>query len=222
MQNIRRQLLTIVAFLPLLVGCAGGAGQLQDWISDLIAGPAPTVQAPPTPGLAPTPTLVSDAGLPPAATPEQPGSPPQDTPAPQETPVLEEFGPFTGTFVGAMTGDDSSSAPLALALVQSGNHIAGTATLEEGLVVRAGVCGSFPIPAITLNIDEELEEAGERRLSTTANVAVGGFEIPVQLEATMDPDGDTVTAQATMYPPSLCGTDPTVSATLTRVSDNGS
>ncbi len=219
MEKMRRfsaNLVILALLAPLLVGCAGAPSPLQEFIGGLLGRPAPTQVAPPEQQLLPTPTLAAGS---------QPGAPDEPQtgvtpPAPAETAVPSEFGPFTGTFEGVMFGDNDSSAPLELQLVQRGAAIEGAAMLGEGLVVRAGgVCGSFPIPAITINAADELDHAGERTLSTTTSVNVSGFDIPVELQASLDPDGDTVTASATIYPPALCGANPTVTATLTRVAN---
>lgn len=212
-----------MALMGLLVGCSGGANQWQEWVSDFLGAPAPTVQPPSAGGLQPTPTLASEAPALPTVeqtTPQATAESQPETPAAEEEPGAETPGPFTGTFEGVMVGDNDSSAPLELQLVQNGRNIEGAATLGEGLVLRAGgVCGTFPIPAMTINAAEELDSAGERTLSTSTSVSVSGFDIPVELRAELGPDGDTVTAQATIYPPALCGTNPTVSATLTRVGE---
>lgn len=211
---------------PLLIGllsaCAAAPDQWQDFIGDLIGRPAPTVAAPPT-TLQPTPTLAAATGSDqPANTPQSETVPPQPTTAatPADEPEApSEFGPFTGTFEGVMVGANDSSAPLELQLVQRGLNIEGSAALGPGLIIRAGgVCGSFPIPAMTLNAADQMEQASQRTMSTTTNVNVSGFDIPVELNAELSADGETITASATMYPPPLCGSNPTVTATLTRVS----
>ncbi|MFW5942237.1 MAG: hypothetical protein ACOC9V_04915 [Chloroflexota bacterium] len=216
-----RQLIFLVALLPLLVACDAAPSRWQDWITDLVGGSAP---APPqaTP-LLPTPTLAAGAGAP---TIEDPTSvpatePPQTeaTPIPEtEAAATEAPGPFTGAFAGTIHGDAESSASLQLDMVQRGRQIEGTATLGEGVVVNAGgFCGAFDVPALTLNANDELDQVDGRQLSTTTTVEVNGFEVTVELEATLAPDGESMVAEATMYPPSLCGSNPTMSATLTRV-----
>ena len=230
MRILYRRTLLLITLLPLLAGCGVSRDEWPDWLTDIFQGPAPSVQAPATPALAPTPTLAAvpqgggepaeqpapeTTAAPAVATPSEPTSP-----APAETPATEAPGPFTGTFAGTVYGDRESSAPLELTLVQRGRQIEGAAVLGEGLVLSAGgVCGSFPIPAITLSASDELDQADGRHLSTTTNVAVSGFEIPVVLEATLGPDGQTVEAEATMYPPALCRNNPTVTAVLARVEE---
>lgn len=220
--RITKKLFLWMALLPLLVGCSSSPSQWQEWVSDLLGGPAPTVQTPPERGLQPTPTLASSAPAEATAgqtAPQATDEPAVETPEPaEEDAESEQLGPFSGTFEGTMIGDNETSAPLELQLVQIGRNIEGAATLGDGLILRAGgVCGSFPIPAMTINAADELDHAGERTLSTSTSVTVSGFDVPVELQAELGPDGNTVTAQATIYPPALCGTNPTVSATLTRV-----
>jgi hypothetical protein len=107
---------------------------------------------------------------------------------------------------------------LRLELVQQGAAVAGTATIGEGLHIDAGgFCGSFPVPALRLQADEVLDDPNSRSLSTTSNLSVEGFEIPVLLEATLSEDGQTITAAATLETPAVCANDPTISGTLSRI-----
>jgi hypothetical protein len=202
---------------------------MPDWLADLL-GVSPRLQAPEGPQLQPTPTLVTE-GLDAEQNqiPAQPTSPlratatavaEDDVPPPVESgaetaPGGQEGGPFTGTFAGTVEGHNDSSATLQLDLTQSGEQVQGTATLGDGLVINAGgLCGTFPIPGMRLNASDEVTG---RELSTTTEVEVSGFVIPIELNATLSPDGQTVQAEAIMYPPSLCGNTPTVTATLERV-----
>ena len=223
MQMMSKKLLTIFLLLPLLAACRGAPNQWQTWISDLLEGPPATVPVPSddgAPGLAPTPTLAAGAST--DAPAPQPTAIPSDDPTTDEAPADPTPGPFTGTFAGTIEGYNDSSASLQLELVQRGRQIEGAATLGEGLVVNAGgVCGSFPIPATTLTARDELDQVDGRHLMTTTTVQISGLEIPVELDATLAPDGQTVAAQATIYPPSLCGRTPTLNAELTRVNPDG-
>lgn len=218
MKLILRRLIVLMALAPLLVGCGVSRDDLEQLIIDVVGGPPPNIATPSAPLLAPTPTLASEV-LQDAEPTQEVLTPVQETSeAPSESPEDGAPGPFTGTFVGDILGDNDSSASLELALVQEGRHIEGTAALGEGLVVSAGgVCGTFPIPAVTLIASDELDQANGRHISTTTNVEVSGFEIPVVLEATLAPDGETVTAEATIHPPALCRSNPTMTATLLRV-----
>lgn len=218
MKRILTRLIVLMALLPILAGCGVSRDDLEQLIIDVVGGPPPNIATPSTPGLAPTPTLATEV-LQEAEPTQRVLTPAQET---SEAPEEAGPGPFTGTFVGDILGDNDSSASLELVLVQNGRDIEGTATLGEGLVVSAGgVCGSFPIPAVTLIASEELEEANGRHISTTTNVEVSGFEIPVELEATLAPDGETVMAEATIHPPALCRSNPTMTATLLRVDGDG-
>lgn len=232
MQTINKKLLTAILFLPLaaglLVGCHAAPNQWQAWFNDLIGAEPSPVPVPPSggerPGLAPTPTLALGA-FPTESPPLQPTAPSAAATSTGET-ATEEAPPdatpsaFSGTFAGTIEGHNGSSAPLELQLEQRGRQIAGTASIGEGLVVSAGgVCGTFAIPATTLRARDELDQVDGRHLLTTTTVQVSGIDIPVELQATLAPDGQTVTAQATIYPPSLCGNTPTLNATLVRVQD---
>ncbi len=230
MQTTIKRLIIITAFLSLLTGCRGVADRWQQQIIEFFDDP-PEILAPPTPALAPTTVSEATPTLAAAADDDETAAGPdaEVQPPAAETPDSEaeapgadegsgELGPFTGTFAGTVTGENDSSATLQLELVQRGRQIEGTATIGEGLVVEAGgLCGSFPIPATTLSASDELDQVDGRRLSTTSDVEVSGFVVPVELEATLSPDGQTVEAVATVYPPALCTNDPTVTATLRRV-----
>lgn len=218
MKRILARLIVLLALLPILAGCGVSREGLEQLIIDVVGGPPPNIATPSTPALAPTPTLATDVLQ--EVEPTQGDLTPVQEPG--EAPEEAGSGPFTGTFVGDILGDNDSSASLELVLVQDGRDIEGTATLGEGLIVSAGgVCGAFPIPAVTLSASDELEEASGRHISTTTNVKVSGFEIPVELEATLAPDGETVMAEATIHPPALCRSNPTMTATLERVDGDG-
>lgn len=220
MKRILTRLIALTVIMLLVAGCGVSRDDVEKLIIDVVGGPPPNIATRSTPVLAPTPTLATDV-LEPAPT-QQGQTPVQGTTEAPESGPEEAANPFTGTFVGDILGDDDSSASLELVLVQDGRNIDGTAALGEGLVVSAGgVCGTFAIPAVTLMASDELDEVNGRHISTTTNVEVSGFEIPVVLEATLAPDGQTVTAEATIHPPALCRTNPTMTATLVRVEDDG-
>jgi hypothetical protein len=236
MQTINRKLIVTILLLPLaaalLAGCRAAPDRWQAWFNDLIGAESSPVPVPPAggeaPALAPTPTLALGAfptESPPlqATTPSATATSTGETGATQEAPPAESTpGAFSGTFTGTIEGYNDSSAPLDLQLEQRGRQIAGTASIGEGLVVSAGgVCGTFAIPATTLRARDELDQVDGRHLLTTTTVQVSGIEIPVELQATLGPDGQTVTAQATIYPPSLCGNTPTLNATLMRLGGDG-
>lgn len=221
-----KHLLAFIILLPLLTACDAGTGRWQDWIAGLVGGSTSGVQGPATPELLPTPTLAApvgpdDAASSDAAPTTQATSQPLATATPtiEREPTTDEASePFTGTFVGTIYGDAESSAPLQLDLVQNGRQVEGTATVGEGLRVNAGgVCGTFAVPPMTLNANDELDQVDGRHISTTSDVEVNGFEVPVELEASLALDGETLLAKATMYPPAFCGREPTMSAELTRV-----
>lgn len=222
MRRILGRLLILMALMPLLAGCGVRRDDIEALLIDIVGGPPPNIATPSTPALAPTPTLATDV-LQGEESPQEVLTPVQETrELPGDAPEEGRPGPFTGRFVGDILGDNDSSASLELVLVQEGRQIEGTATLGEGLIVSAGgVCGSFPIPAVMLSASDVLEEASGRHISTTTNVEVSGFEVPVELEATLAPDGETVTAEATIHPPALCRTSPTMTATLLRVDGDG-
>lgn len=207
MQTGGKRLLLAALFLVLIAGCTLSIGLWRLWVA---VGGVPAAPGAGGEPLAPTPTL---ATIPEGAGGEGGGPDAVDPAAPQPGGTNA----LTGTYEGTVYGDGGSSALLRLELVQQGTTIAGTATIGEGLQIDAGgFCGSFAVPATRLQADEELDRADSRHLSTTSNVSVEGFEIPVRLEATLSEDGQSITAAATLDTPAVCTNDPTVTGTLVR------
>lgn len=211
MQRTGRRLLITVFFVMVAGGCAVTLALWRLWTG---AGDGPTTQGaqgiPVMEGeIIATPTLAAGYG---GVT--GPAAPIGPTPAAQSS----GGNALTGTYEGTISGDGDSTALLRLELVQQGTAVVGTATIGEGLQINAGgFCGTFPVPALRLQADEQLDSPDSRRFSATTDIAVEGFEIPVFLEATLSEDGQTITAAATLETPALCANDPTVSGTLARV-----
>jgi hypothetical protein len=126
-------------------------------------------------------------------------------------------GPFAGTWVGPVYGDHGSSALLRLDLTHEGDVIAGTASVGEGLQVAAGgFCGTIAVPAATLQARETVASTGNH-LETVSTISVSGFNVDVGLNADLAADGNSLAAQATLFTPSLCATNPVLTGTLTRI-----
>jgi hypothetical protein len=124
--------------------------------------------------------------------------------------------PFTGTFEGAAYGTGGTSAPLALALAQRGTEVSGSATLGEGLYVTTARCGGAAVPAGTVEGRGQTQPDNPRHVSVQTAVRVQGIDVPVSLVGDLSPDGQTLTAAASLDVPAFCGPDPTVPGTLQR------
>jgi hypothetical protein len=200
--------LALAAALLTVSGCAERPDVEQtvqralDWLAGVTTGNAePTPTLIPTPTLAPRATTVQTApGAPPAATPGVPAAP----------------GPFEGAFVGTVQSDSNTSARIGLELTQRGDQVAGTVALGEGLVVNAGgFCGSVAVPATAFTFQETVPISG-RQVATTTTINAAGFDLEVALSAAISADGQTLTAEATIFTPAICPRDPVLSGTATR------
>ena len=129
----------------------------------------------------------------------------------------QAVGPYEGTFHGYVYGDRGSKAPLTLELTHRGEQVEGDLSLDRGLYVDGGRCGAFNVPSGVQYASGQTLSNDPRRLIAQSTVDVGGFGIGVDLESDVSPDGETVTAQATIDLPWLCGRDPVLTGTLHRV-----
>ena len=131
-------------------------------------------------------------------------------------PVPQE-GPFEGLFFGAIEGDRGSDAPIALALNHRGKEVAGQVYLGEGLLVDGGRCGSAAVPAGVQFARGRTLPGDPDHLLTEITFEVQGFEVRVDLEAEISPDGELIEVDAQIDLPWLCGVDPSLSGNLERV-----
>ncbi len=173
-------------------------------------GPEPTPTPVPqlAPTVVPTPTL---------AVPQE--APPLVEPVAPEAAVIgaaQPGGTFSGTFEGYLDGDNGSSAPVQLVLVQDGNLVDGTISIADGLFLDGGNCGATAVPTGTQAASGLVDPANPSHLDADATVMVQGLSITIQLDADMSPDGQTLTAQATIDLPLLCGRDPAIGGVFTR------
>jgi hypothetical protein len=204
-----KYLFAILLIVGLAVLCAAGLAA-GSWLytsrpSNSLASP-PTVDA----GLLPTPTSV------PTVTVTLP-------PAPIEVPALTDSipvsgGPFMGTFTGAMTGSEGSRADVNLVLVQNGDTVSGTMQIDQGLVIDGGNCGRQAVPAGTQSASGRTDPANPNHLEAVAVVDVQGMAITIRLSADLSVDGQSLTSQATIDLPFLCGPDPVLNGSFTRQS----
>lgn len=184
----------------------------------------PLLQAPPTPELLPTPTLAPTAtpvgavldpsagALDPAATPD-PAAPPA---------VIGEGLPgavvtgFDGTFSGTLMSDSGSSAPATLTLTTSGNTVTGAIEVGQGLVVDGGNCGQTAVPAGAVSANGQIDPATPNQLTASSLFNVQGLAIELSLVGALSADGQTLTAEAVIDLPLLCGRDPAISGSFVR------
>ncbi len=164
--------------------------------------PAPTVDA----ILLPTPT---PAGAPPETGDPGGGQPANPVPAPGQA-----AGGFNGRFAGTLTGQNGSSAPATLELTQSGDQVSAQLSVEDGLTLDIGACGTQAVPSGTQAAAGRVDPANPSRIQTASSFEAGGFTIGVTLIADLAADGQAVSASATLDLPFICGADPTIGGTF--------
>jgi hypothetical protein len=201
----------LIAFLMIIglvvLGAAGLA--VGSWF---FSSPSPSLVLPPTidAGLLPTPTPVAAVIVSPPAIPTEAAAFVGDPPAAGD--------PFTGTFAGTMTGSDGSSAPVNLELVQMGDNVSGIMQIGQGLVIDGGNCGRQAVPPGMQTAAGRTDPANANHLEAAAVVEVQGMTITILLSADLAADGRTLTSQATIDLPFICGPDPVITGALTRQS----
>jgi hypothetical protein len=168
-----------------------------------------TLTPPPTPELLPTPTLIATPA------PETPADPAPGVQIIGEDVTVVASG-FSGTFEGTLTSDSGSSAPASLTLLQDGLTVSGTINVGQGLVVDGGNCGQTTVPAGNVSANGQLDPATPNRLDAGSMFNVQGLAIELRLVGDLSADGQTLTAQATIDLPLLCGRDPVISGTFMR------
>lgn len=127
-----------------------------------------------------------------------------------------KVGPYEGTFRGTVYGDKGSSAPLTMDLTHRGNQVEGKVSLGEGLYVNGGWCGAVNIPAVSQFVEGETLRTNPKRLLTSPTFEVGDFELTVDFESNVSTDGRSITAEAKVDLPWLCGRDPVLTGKAYR------
>jgi hypothetical protein len=127
-----------------------------------------------------------------------------------------EVGPYEGIFTGMVGGDEGSTAPMALRLIHRDRDVAGIVYLGQGMTIDAGRCGTYDLPATAEWVEGQTVAGDPYRLVANPSFEVEGFELTVDFESTVSADGQTVTAQARVDLPWLCGRDPIISGSLDR------
>jgi hypothetical protein len=72
------------------------------------------------------------------------------------------------------------------------------------------------VPAIEQVVSGQTDHDNARRVAVAPTFDAGGFDLTVNFESTLSPDGETITARAKIDLPWFCGRDPVLSGTLTR------
>jgi hypothetical protein len=159
------------------------------------------------PAVFPTPTLAAGSNT--------PFPPPGATPNPIAPNQFGPAAPFNGTFTGTLIADNGSTAPVTLALVQSGTAVSGDITISDGLSLDGGACGAQAVPAGTQQATGQTDPANPNHLDAGAAFVVQGFTITLDLDADIASNGRTITAEATIDLPFPCN-DPTISGSFAR------
>jgi hypothetical protein len=128
--------------------------------------------------------------------------------------TLTTPGPYEGIFSGYVSSDNGSQAPITLDLTHRGEDVEGVVTLGEGLYVDAGMCGGANIPSSEQEFAVKTELGKPNHLSTQLTFDVSGYQIGVNLESLITNDGKTITSQANIDLPWICGRDPILTGTL--------
>lgn len=198
-----KYLLVLLIVIVAAVLCGAGLA-VGSWFFN---EPSVQLAPPPTidPNLAPTPTAAVES-LPPELPVQLPPTPVSAAPG----------GPFSGLFAGTLLGSGGSSAPVSLELVQTGDSVTGTMNIGQGLVIDGGSCGSQPVPSGMQTAAGRTSSSNPYHLDAGAAFSVQGIAINIDLDADLSADGQTLSAQALVDLPFLCGVDPVLSGTFAR------
>jgi hypothetical protein len=131
--------------------------------------------------------------------------------------VAEPAGPYEGTFSGYVYGDRDSRAAITLEMTQRENLVEGTLHLSEGLYVDGGRCGGGYLPASVQSASGETLSTDPNRLQASTVFNVSGLQITAEFDSHVSPDGELLTAQASIDLPWLCGRDPLLKAELSKL-----
>jgi hypothetical protein len=132
-------------------------------------------------------------------------------------PGISKAGPYEGVFYGKVYGDNNSSALMAMQLIHREGVVEGKVYLGEGLYVDAGMCGNNEIPSLRQYASGMTNPNNPNELTVQTMVNVSGFDIGVELNSMVSGDGETLTAEASIDLPWICGSDPSFTGTLDRL-----
>ena len=136
------------------------------------------------------------------------------------SPASQKPGPFEGKFTGIVYGDRRSQAPITIELTQRGEDIQGSVDLGEGLYVDGGMCYAGELPATQQSLATKIKSDDPRRLATQLLFKVSNYQIAVNLESELSPDGQELTAVTSIDLPWFCGGDPVLRGELIRQNEN--
>lgn len=125
-------------------------------------------------------------------------------------------GLFTGTFSGYLEGDRGSQAPAELELVQTGRDVKGTITIGGGLIVNGGNCGVAAVPVGSQTATGRTSATNLRHIDAGTSLTVSGLTVNIDLDGSLSRDGETLTAEAEIDLPWLCGRDPVITGVFTK------
>ncbi len=184
-------LLAVVAFAV--------ASNLGNSAAPTLAPPQGNVIATPTPAAAALPTL-----------------PPAVQPTAQPTVADGTTAPFNGSFAGTLSTANGSSAPVSLALAQTGTTVSGDISIGDGLTIDGGNCGAQAIPAGGRAVTGQTDPSNPNHIEVTAGYDVQGIAITAKLTADLSTDGNAITGRIDLDLPFFCGSDPVITGALTR------
>lgn len=123
---------------------------------------------------------------------------------------------FNGVFTGTLEGDNDSSAPGTLELVQNGKDVTGTFTIDPGLYIDGGRCGEAEVPPGTESAAGAIDPKDPNKMRAEVTVKQSGLTIKITLDGTLSKDGQTLTGTAKADLPFLCGRDPVITGEFER------
>jgi hypothetical protein len=126
------------------------------------------------------------------------------------------FGPFRGTWTGAVSGDNGTSAGVTLRLDDQGGTVQGELAIGDGLTLD--VCGDRSVGPLTFEVDA----AGSASLtiSQDGHFDADGTELTWSLTLTVT--GTSMTARFAIGDiPDVCGGDRAFTVTLTQAANVG-
>jgi len=165
--------------------------------------PQGNLVATPTPAAAALPT-VPPAGQPTALPPVGDGATDGAT------------SPFNGSFAGTLSTGNGSSAPVNLALTQTGTIVSGDINIGDGLTIDGGNCGAQAIPAGGRAVSGQTDPSNPNHIEVSAGYDVQGITITARLTADLSADGNAITGRIDLDLPFFCGSDPVITGALAR------
>lgn len=179
--------------------------------SNLGSSASPTLAPPPQGNVVATPTPAAAAlpTLPPAVQPT--ALPPVGDGAADGATA-----PFNGSFAGTLSTSNGSSAPVSLALAQTGTTVSGDISIGDGLTIDGGNCGAQAIPAGGRAVTGQTDPSNPNHIEVTAAYDVQGIAITARLTADLSADGNALTGRIDLDLPFFCGSDPVITGALAR------